>query len=35
MYIEGLDKFPECTELRISYAIFLLEWLGNKKKCIE
>ena len=35
IYIQGLKKFPESTELRISYGIFLLERLGNKKKCLE
>ena len=35
LYHLGLKKFPESTTLRISYAIFLLERLENKKKCLE
>jgi len=35
MYKIGVKKFPDSTELRINYAIFLLERMNNKKKSIE
>lgn len=35
MYKTGIKKFPECTNLRISYAFFHLERTKNKDKAYE
>ncbi|CAD8062066.1 unnamed protein product [Paramecium sonneborni] len=32
LFQQGLEKFPQSTQLRISYAFFLIERLNNKKK---
>ena len=34
LYLTGLSKFPDCTSLRISYAFFLLEHMGNKNRAV-
>lgn len=35
MFINGLKKFPSSVELRIFYALFLMERRNNKSKALE
>jgi hypothetical protein len=32
MYKLGVKKYPDCTQLRLSFAFFQLERLKNKNK---
>jgi len=34
LFTIGISKFPNYASLRLSYAFFLIEHLGNKNKAI-
>ena len=35
MYRMGIQKFPSCSSLRISYAFFLVERLNQKQEALQ
>ena len=35
MYKQGIQKFPDCTPLKINYAFFLMEKMNRKVEALQ